>query len=53
MVYVLIVGNMVDGATFYGPWDCMEVASMWAEMNIDSEWTIAPLTQVNPTFNPI
>lgn len=41
-VYVVIIGNLLDGVRHYGPFDDFDVASDWADRNdISSEWWVA------------
>lgn len=43
--YILVVGNMVDGHTFYGPYETFDEAQELAEREIGlaQEWWIAKL----------
>jgi hypothetical protein len=46
MKWIVIVGNVVDGLTFFGPFYNREAALDWTEANpIDSDWTIGPLAE--------
>ena len=39
--YIVIVGNIVDGVSFYGPFVDVEDASRWIESNHHDAWEIA------------
>lgn len=42
-MYIVVVGNPVDGLSFHGPFDSYELALVWAE-NLDEQWLVNELT---------
>ena len=40
---ILVIGNIVDGIEFIGPFTDGEDASEWAENNLKVEWVIGVL----------
>ena len=52
-MFVLVVGNVVDGLEFYGPFETTEEAGEFAGEGgvwVDRDWTIAEL--LNPEDEP-
>ena len=46
-MFILVVGNPVEGVEFYGPFPSNDSALTWAERNLgDHAWWIAPLQPV-------
>jgi len=44
MKYILILGNIVDGLDFVGPFDTREAAIEYSDL-IDTDWTFAELDE--------
>jgi hypothetical protein len=44
MQHIVVIGNVVDGLTFEGPFDTAEGAIEYADANVTKpEWVVAPL----------
>jgi hypothetical protein len=44
--HIVVLGNPIDGLSFYGPFPTRQAAEAWAEMqNYEIEWWVAPLTR--------
>lgn len=44
--WIIICGDVVNGLSFYGPYNSSDEAMRDAELNIDGEWTVAQMTPV-------
>lgn len=49
--FLVVVGNPVDGVSFFGPFASADEASTWCECGgvRDSEWWVAPITGASAT----
>lgn len=46
-MYIVIIGNVVDGLTFFGTFKKIDQAIEYAERELnDVEWAIAPIEKV-------
>lgn len=50
-VYVIVVGNPVDGYSFIGPFWGSISALEWATMNAHDQWSLVNLTDPNTLTN--
>lgn len=46
-MHIVVVGNPVDGFTFFGPFKTLGDAVVWAEESVDRDWCVAPLLAQN------
>lgn len=45
--YLVVLGNPVEGLTFYGPFSDYDAACEWTDKECrDVEWWIAPITSI-------
>lgn len=40
---ILVIGNVVDGLRFVGPFEGVSLAIEYAEQNLGDDWVVAPL----------
>lgn len=45
-MHIVVAGNIADGFTFYGPFNTADVAIRAADLNLDCEWVVVPLSAI-------
>lgn len=45
---ILVVGDIANGLSFIGPFDCPQDAAMWADACVDLPWQVASVESPNP-----
>ena len=45
-IFVVVVGDLVKGFTFYGPFSTMDSATEWARHSVKVDWHIIPILPI-------